>query len=154
MKLITLAIAAASIVFSLSSPAHARSVDRTPVVATLTGYLEGIHGAYLLQDGRLQIEDLQSKIKTVQLTPQATAKLSELAQGLVGAKLNDSTTMTTCRMMAPPSLSVLSVGSPLAIVLTNQDCTVGHKVSPKNKEVLARARELRMSLTTLALNAL
>jgi hypothetical protein len=154
MKLVTLGLLAASMVLSFSSPSFARSIDRTPVVATLTGYLANIQGAYLLADGRLQIQDTAGKVKTVQLTTEATAKLSELAQDLVGAKLNDSTTMVICRMMAKPSLSVLSVGAPLAIVLTNQDCTVSHKVSPKDKELLARARELRMSMTTLALNAL
>lgn len=154
MKFLTLLLVAVSMTISLSSRAQARSVDRTPVVATLTGFLENIKGVYLLADGRLQIQDINDKVKVVQLTKQATDKLDQLASSINGAKLDDSTNPIVCHMMAKPSLSVLSVGSPLAIVLTNQDCTVSHKVAPSDKEVRAIARELRMSLTTLALNAL
>lgn len=154
MKKLASTLLASFVFVTFSITSQARSIDTTPVVAMVSGFLEGLHGAYLLADGRLQLEDLNGKIKTVQVTPQVLKQLTEIGTALEGVKLKESTTMVICRMMPTPSLGKLQVGPAQTLVLTNQDCTVGHKVQPQKLEDRALARELRTALTSLALNSL
>lgn len=133
---------------------HARSVDMTPVLASVSGILHGLRGAHLLADGRLQLQNLQGDITVVRLTTPALSELTKLSERLNQIELNESPETATCRMLPPPGLPNLRVGPNRTLVLTGTDCSVARKVEPKLAEDQAAAFELRMALTALALNAL
>ena len=154
-------VAASALVGSFAS---ARSVDRTPVVASVEGRLGGVVAAYLLADGRLQIKLESGTVDTVFLSKPAMSYLTVMALEVSGAKLTETTSMATCRMIAPDSLGQLSVSgfndddrvfdSARVLVLTNSDCTVAHKVKPSNTVIAQKAVEFRAALTALALGSL
>ena len=163
MKSIALAFALVSTLVTLPMIASARSVDRTPVVASVSGDLAGIESVYLLADGRLQIKPQTGNVQTVVLSKIAKDQVIELAASVADVELNEQISAAVCMMVPPPSLSRLSVSgyditthtfnSVRKLTLTNADCTVAHQVSPKNPFVERRAVELRAALVALSLNA-
>lgn len=159
---LTLALASAAI--SLPAVSIARSVDHTPVVASIEGKKDGVVAAYLLADGRLQIKQESGAVQTVVLSKTATASLITLAISVADAKLTEQTSAVVCMMMPPESLGELSVSSfndeertftsVRKLVLTNSDCTIAHRVAPTNRKIAENALELRAALTALTLNSL
>ncbi len=159
---VAMTIVMTSIVIVLPTISMARSVDRTPVVASVEGNKNGIVAAYLLADGRLQVKPEVGTVATVVLSKAATSHLIELAITVADAKLTEQTSAAVCMMVPPPSLGDLSVSgfddeertftSVRKLVLTNSDCTVSHRVTPSNRLVAEAARELRAALVALTLN--
>jgi hypothetical protein len=164
MKKILVSIA----IISLSLMASARSVDRTPVVATVStssGSEEGIKQIALLSDGRLQIVPEAGSVKTIQLSESALKRLVGIASSLSFAEVKSQTRMVVCEIMVMPSLSDLSVGkynqeihsfegNQTRLVLTAQGCAFSKVALPTEEWAKETAAELRSALVILALNSL
>ncbi len=156
--LIALALVASSLT------ASATSIDRTPVVATVTGNQSGLKEVALLQDGRLQVVPVSGKVKTVTLGKVATAELLGRAQMLSDIEVKEERRTIVCRMMVRPSLSNLSVSSyndekgvfasDLRLILTRTTCADSHVVYPVESREAAEAEELKSILVILALTTL
>lgn len=142
--------------------ASATSIDRTQVLATVTGAQEGIKQVALLADGRLQVVPEEGKVKQIKLTKAASEELFNLVQRLANVELNDVQSQVVCMMMPQPELSDLKISSysyetttysnKLSLVLTAQNCAVSHRVSPVEVYSLIDANDLRKALVVLALN--
>lgn len=159
--LITLALVASSLT------ASARSIDRTPVVATVSGYEHGIVQVALLADGRLQVVRGQlgvdqKEVETIVLSKPVQEDLFSLARNLAKVEIKEERKLIVCAMVEPLSLSSLQVGgynyetnkfdSKLRLILTNDSCATSYTVIPVQDWAKQRASELRKALVILALN--
>ncbi len=145
----------------LGSVASARSVDRTPVVATLTGSENGIHMIALLADGRLQVQKADGKVVQVKLTVLAAEEMLSSAKYLANVTVTESTdARIRCTGMPRPSLSRLSMaaydedkdkfeGTP-RLILSSQHCSLRIKVLPEHDYNVLAAKEFRAQLVILA----
>ena len=150
--------------FAFTSLVFARSIDQTPVIATLTGVEHNVQSVSVLADGRLQILDLGGQLKTAQLSPAALENLKSLALGLADAELEIVESEIVCMMLPVPELSDLSVAKfdwqtetwsqQLTLVHTQVNCAIPRKVFPKLDWMREQARELRAAIKILALNEL
>ena len=142
--------------------ASATSIDRTQVLATVSGSEQGIKQIALLADGRLQVVPEEGKVKQIKLTKAASEELFKLVQVLSNVELTDVVYPVVCMMMPPSELSDLQIssysyetstyGNKLSLVLTAQNCAVSHRVSPVEVNPLINANELRKALVVLAMN--
>jgi hypothetical protein len=150
---------------SLSFIASARSLDMTPVVATVSGHQHGIKQVTLLTDGRLQVTSEADDVQTVQLSQTALQSLVNSARYLSAAEIRSSTHQIVCEMITPETLSNLSIGkyneqqdsfegSETRTVLTSQGCQYIYMASPVEAWAQESAQSLRASLVILALNSL
>lgn len=152
------------LILSTSLFAQATSVDLTKVLATVTGYEEGISQITLIEDGRLQVVNNKGIVKTVQISKVALDRLSGQIIQLSNIELVENVKTKTCKMIIMPTLSNLSVanydyetleyGRTLTLVLTRQSCALSHEIYPKEQYAMYIARELRAQLMILALNTL
>ena len=159
---LSLSTVVASLIFT--SLVFARSIDRTPVIATLTGLEHNIQSVAILADGRLQILDVGGQLKVTQLTPAALESLKSMVQDLAGVELEKVHNQIVCMMMRTPELSDLQVatydwqkniwGRELTLVLTQINCAVADKTFPKQQWAKERAESLRAAIKILALNEL
>lgn len=159
---LTLSTVVASLMFT--SLVFARSVDRTPVIAALTGLEHNIKSVAILADGRMQLLDVGGQLKVTRLTPEALENLKSMAHGLAGVELENIRSQIVCMMMPMPELSDLSVaaydwqkdawGRDLTLVLTQINCAVANKTFPKDQWAKERAEALRAAIKILALNEL
>ena len=160
-SVLTLALLASTSLATILSPfqtalAALGAVDRTAVVASVHGHHAGVESAYLLADGRLQVKLDAGNTLTTWLSPEARGPLLEKAVAVSAADVHEQTSLIVCRMIAPQSLGNLRVSgydlstqefdSKRRLILTNQDCTVSHKVIPTDKKLYERALELRAAL--------
>lgn len=161
MKNIFLTIA----ILAMSVVASARSIDFTPVVATVSGQEAGIKEIALLGDGRLQIVDLKGSLKTIQVSETALKKLVQTAIDLSFAEVKTETRYIVCERLPLPTLSNLSIGTYNAEtrsfegnqtrrVLTAQGCEYAQVISPVEAWNFESATQLRYALIVLALNSL
>lgn len=146
----------------------ARSIDTTPVVATVSGYQNGILQVALLADGRLQIikgelRSTEKQVETIILSDLAKEDLFDLAQGLSKIEVKEERHMVICAMMEPLALHNLSIGaydwqsgqfdSKLKLILTNDSCATSYQVAPVQEWAQSRAAQLKKALVILALNS-
>lgn len=150
---------------SMSFIASARSIDMTPVVATVSGHQHGIKEVALLADGRMQVVSEAGDVQTVQLSQPALQSLMNSAQFLSSIEVQSSNRQVVCFMIAPESLSDLAIGkfneqtesfegNETRTVLTAQGCQYSYVVTPTQPWATEAALELRKSLVILALNSL
>lgn len=164
MKLVTLGCLAAALVLSFSTPSFARSVDRTAVVAALSGDLEKMDTVYLLADGRLQIKMADGTVQTALVSKLATDELVKTAIKLSDVKLDETHSRVVCSMRPMPAMREIQVSgydsksakfdSKLRVILTAEGCNVAYHAKPSDDEALASVLQFRAQLLVLALNAL
>lgn len=143
--------------------ANARSVDRTPIIATLTGSENGVASVSFLADGRLLIvKKDQAGVQIEQLPPTAATRLTRLAYQLEGAPLKKTRRESVCRTVAAirPTLIDLQVSkydpatqeftSDMRLVQTGEGCYYLNEVTPKGVAERASALQLRTALAVLA----
>ena len=162
MKNVLLTIA----VLLTSLTTQARSIDMTPVLATVSGYENGIEQVALLADGRLQVVyanvDRAEKYKAVRLTKAVLTRLTNAVTHLSNVEVKETNSQVVCQMISQPTLSDLSISNydfqtktfsrDLKLVLTALSCDVGHKVVPVEAYAKLAAQQLREQLVILALN--
>ncbi len=166
MKQTLLAFFAFALVTSgIGSIVSARSVDRTPVVATLTGSKDGIKQIALLADGRLQVQKTDGQVVQVKLSTLASDEVIETAKQLANVTLTESGGASfTCAGMPPASLARLSVAGydeekdefegAARLILSSQHCSVRNKVQPEHEFNEQAAKELRAQLLILGYSTL
>ncbi len=166
MKHTLLALVAFALVTSgIGSIASARSVDRTPVVATLTGSKDGIKLIALLADGRLQVQKTDGKVVQVKLSTLAADELIETSKQLANVTLTESAGASfACTAMPPASLARLAVApydetkdvfeGTARLILSSQHCSVRNKVQPEHEFNEQAAKELRAQLLILGYSTL
>lgn len=150
---------------ALTAPAaQARSIDPTKVVAIVEGYEHDIQQIALLEDGRLQVKNVDGKVTTKRLSAAATAKLTTAARDLANIEIVETHHQIVCMMMPQPTLSDLSVPTydwekgtfnrSMRKILGASGCWVSDKVAPKEEYNLGPAQVLRAQLVILALATL
>lgn len=166
MKHFALSILTAAIMtLTYTAPvAHARSIDPTRVVAVLEGWEQDIQQVAFLEDGRLQIQDVDGKVTTKRLSNAAKEMMLDAARNLANIEINETHSTVVCMMMPKPTLSDLSVPSydwekgqfnrSMRKILSASGCWVSDRVTPKNDYDLDRAHILRGQLVILALATL
>lgn len=152
------------LILSTSIFAQATSVDMTKVLATVTGYEQGISQVALLEDGRLQVVNNKGVVTTTQVSKVVLNRLSGAIMQLANVELVEENRTMVCKMMILPTLSDLSIAQydfdandytrNVTLILTRQSCALSHEVYPKNEYSFADANELRAQLVILALNTL
>ncbi len=145
---------------------HALSIDMTPVLATVSGYENGIEHVVLLADGRLQVVyanvDRAEKVKTLRLTSAVLNRLRNAVINLSNVEVKVSNSLVVCKMISMPKLSDLKLANydhntqtfsrDLKLILTAQSCDIGNKVSPVDALMKSAAQQLREQIVILALN--
>lgn len=165
MKQTLLTLVAFGLVTSgIGSFASARSVDPTPVVATLTGAKDGIKLVALLADGRLQVQKTDGKVTQVKLSALAAGELIEAAKQLANVTITESSGMMVCAGMPPASLARLSIApydetkdafeGIARLILNSQHCSTRNKVAPEHDYNEQAAKELRAQLLILGYSTL
>jgi hypothetical protein len=166
MKHIALGILTATIMtLTFNAPvAQARSIDPTRVVAIVEGWENDIQQVALLEDGRLQVQNVDGKVTTKKLSKAATLKLVTAARGLANIEIVETHSQVVCMMMLQPTLSDLSVPAydwekgtfsrSMRKILGASGCWVSDKVVPKEDYNLGPAQVLRAQLVILALATL
>lgn len=166
MKHIALSILTSTIMtLTFAAPvAQARSIDPTRVVAVVEGLENDIQQVALLEDGRLQVKDVDGKVTTKKLSAPATAKLITAARDLANIEVVETHYQIVCMMMPQPTLSDLSVPAydwekgtfnrSMRKILSASGCWVSDKVAPKDDYNLEPAQVLRAQLVILALATL
>lgn len=158
-------ILAALAIVTMSIVASARSIDRTPVVAVVSGQEAGIKQIALLADGRMQIVSKDDKMNTIQISQTALNRLTRSAMELSFAEVKTETRMFVCEVMPVPSLSKLAIGSfnteargfegnQTKVVLTAQGCEQLSVTAPTESYNMEAAAQLREAMIILALNSL
>lgn len=151
---------------------QARSLEYAPVIATVSGYEEGIQQVSLLADGRLQVAYSvyvgdtyagETRYKTFQVSEAVLKRLKSTVIYLSEVEVKESKSNIVCKMMPIPSLSNLHLnyfnhntqkfGQKLNLILTGQGCELSYKVAPVSPYQLNAAQLLREQLVILALNA-
>lgn len=152
------------LILSTSIFAKATSVDMTKVLATVSGYEEGISLVALLEDGRLQVVNNKGVVTTTQVSKVVLNRLSGKIMQLANVELVEKNRTMLCKMVTIPALSDLSIAQydfdandysrNVTLILTRQSCTLTQEIYPKNEYSYAEATELRAQLVILALNTL
>lgn len=138
------------------------SIDKTPVVATVTGSQEGIVTVALLADGRLQLVDGSKNVITTTIDKEELKDLMADAKALSNIETVVLKKKIVCAMKPRPSLSELSIYSydskakkfvlPPKLVLSASGCAKLVVTTPADPKLEVRARELRSNLVQIALD--
>ncbi len=144
--------------------ASARSIDRTPVVASIHGSEAGIVSATVLEDGRFVIEMKSGEFHTETLNQFVLNDIVQQAGFLATVEIVSIRSQMVCMMMPIAALNTLQVGTvdvntgrfePLVgahTVLNPQGCYNSNKIRPKDENEFAHAQSLMAQLKILALN--